>query len=256
MDDVRFCRTNDGKKCRLGEGGFGMVYKAIMNDVDEVAVKVVKTDRPSEKEMEQFDQEVRVLASLHHRNIVQFYGACLQVPNFFFVTELMKGGDLYSALRHHKETMRWDVLGKKVALDVALGINYLHTRKPPMMHRDLKSPNVLLSEEGVAKIADVGMVRPQSKELMTAQPVMTPLWASPEVTRHERASIKADIWSYGILIWEIVSGEDITEYTPLAITKAAAQGGKNGGKPSGKVMKLPPRCPPVAAQIFEMCTEM
>ena len=60
-----------------------------------------------------------------------------------------------------------------------------------MMHRDLKSPNVLLSEEGVAKIADVGMVRAQAKDLVTAQPVMTPLWAAPEVVRHERASIKA-----------------------------------------------------------------
>lgn len=59
-----------------------------------------------------------------------------------------------------------------------------------MMHRDLKSPNVLLSEEGVAKIADVGMVRSQVKDLVTAQPVMTPLWAAPEVVRHERASIK------------------------------------------------------------------
>jgi serine/threonine protein kinase len=76
---------------------------------------------------------------------------------------------------------RWERLGKKVALDVALGLNYLHSQRPPMMHRDLKSPNVLLSEEGVAKIADVGMVRTQVKDLVTAQPVMTPLWAAPEV---------------------------------------------------------------------------
>jgi len=61
------------------------------------------------------------------------------------------------------------------------------------MHRDLKSPNVLLSEEGVAKIADVGMVRSQVKDLVTAQPVMTPLWAAPEVVRHERASIKVGL---------------------------------------------------------------
>ena len=72
--------------------------------------------------------QVRVLRQLHHRNIVQFYGACLEPGSMFFVTELMKGGDLYSALRFHPETMRWDRLGRKVALDVALGINYLHTR--------------------------------------------------------------------------------------------------------------------------------
>ena len=72
--------------------------------------------------------QVQVLRELHHRNIVQFYGANLEPGSMFFVTELMKGGDLYSALRHHPDTMRWDRLGKKVALDTALGINYLHTR--------------------------------------------------------------------------------------------------------------------------------
>jgi serine/threonine protein kinase len=143
----------------------------------------VQAANPSAKDLEIFLTEVRTLSKLHHRNIVQFYGACLDPDRaMFFVTELMKGGDLYSALRHHPETMRWDKLGKKVALDVALGINYLHSRRPPLLHRDLKSPNVLLSEEGVAKIADVGMVRSQVKELVTAQPVMTPLWAAPEVS--------------------------------------------------------------------------
>ena len=72
-----------------------------------------------------------MLRKLHHRNIVQFYGACLEPGAMFFVTELMKGGDLYSALRHHADTMRWDRLGRKVATDVALGINYLHTRCRP-----------------------------------------------------------------------------------------------------------------------------
>ena len=69
-----------------------------------------------------------MLRQLHHKNIVQFYGANLEPGSMFFVTELMKGGDLYSALRHHPDTMRWDRLGKKVAHDTALGINYLHTR--------------------------------------------------------------------------------------------------------------------------------
>eukprot|EP00775_Hariotina_reticulata_P009273 gene9273-9438_t len=210
-----------GRKCRLGEGGFGVVYKAVMHGVDEVAVKLVKATSPNRQELELFLKEVQTLASLHHRNIVQFYGACLEPGNLFFVTELMKGGDLYSALRHHSHTMRWERLGRKVALDVALGLNYLHSQRPPMMHRDLKSPNVLLSEEGVAKIADVGMVRSQVKDLVTAQPVMTPLWAAPEVVRHERASIKADLWSFGIIMWELFSGEDITEYQPLAISRQA-----------------------------------
>eukprot|EP00891_Asterochloris_glomerata_P003410 jgi/Astpho2/3410/e_gw1.00054.45.1_t len=251
-DDISICRNAEGKKCRLGEGGFGVVYKALMNGCDEVAVKLVKADKPSPKDMILFHKEVRILRKLHHRNIVQFYGACLEPGSMFFVTELMKGGDLYSALRNHPETMRWDRLGRKVAMDVALGINYLHTRRPPMMHRDLKSPNVLLSEEGVAKIADVGMVRSQVKELVTAQPVMTPLWAAPEVIRHERASIKADIWSYGILVWELITGLDITEFQPLAIAQAMQLNGSSDG--SSSTLQLPAVCPPIAARLFLECT--
>ncbi|KAL3155148.1 hypothetical protein ABBQ38_011204 [Trebouxia sp. C0009 RCD-2024] len=246
-EDISICRTSENKKCRLGEGGFGVVYKALMNGVDEVAVKLVKADKPTNKELTLFHKEVRVLRTLHHRNIVQFYGACLEPSSMFFVTELMKGGDLYSALRNHPDTMQWDRLGRKVALDVALGINYLHTRRPPMMHRDLKSPNVLLSEEGVAKIADVGMVRPQVQDLVTAQPIMTPLWAAPEVVRHERASVKADMWSYGILVWELISNQDITNLQPLAIAQAMQAG-------TSKSLQLPADCPPVAARIFTECT--
>lgn len=181
-----------------------------------------------------------------------------------------------------------------------------------MMHRDLKSPNVLLSEEGVAKIADVGMVRSQVKDLVTAQPVMTPLWAAPEVVRHERASIKvrargggagpgrggaraasrawrcaspgrlrrlrplaarscrrrhgsdgrprrlptkpqppqADIWSYGIILWELISGEDITTYQPFSISRQMGAGA------SGRALSLPARCPAIARRIFTACTQM
>eukprot|EP01025_Chloroclados_australasicus_P028487 TRINITY_DN2821_c1_g1_i7.p1 TRINITY_DN2821_c1_g1~~TRINITY_DN2821_c1_g1_i7.p1 ORF type:complete len:1255 (+),score=138.74 TRINITY_DN2821_c1_g1_i7:174-3938(+) len=249
--DIEICRNKSGKRQRLGEGGFGVVYKAVMNRVDEVAVKVVKTDAPKPKELELFKKEVQILTGLRHKNIVQFYGACLEPGSLFFVTELMKGGDLYNALRQHPDMMSWDKLGKKVALDIALGINYLHTRKPPMIHRDLKSPNVLLSEEGVAKVADVGMVRSQVKELVTAQPIMTPLWAAPEVVRHERASLKADIWSYGILIWELISGEDITEYQPLAFSRTAKSSSKKG-----KIMYSPQGAPLIAVKIYEECTRM
>jgi serine/threonine protein kinase len=89
---------------------------------------VAQAEAPTRQELELFLREVATLAALHHRNIVQFYGACLDAGGMFFATELMKGGDLYSALRHHAETMRWERLGRKVALDVALGLNYLHSQ--------------------------------------------------------------------------------------------------------------------------------
>lgn len=101
------------------------------------------------------------------------------------------GGDLYGALRRHPELLRWDRLGRKVALDIAMGVHYLQSRRPPVLHRDLKSPNILLTAEGVAKIADVGMSRRMVSDLATAQPIMTPLWSAPEVLRKERVSSKA-----------------------------------------------------------------
>lgn len=149
--------------------------------------------------------------------------------------------------------LRWDRFGKKVALDVALGLNYLHSQKPPMMHRDLKSPNVLLSEEGNAKIADVGMVRAQDKDRVTAQRIMTPLWAAPEVMRREKTSIKADVWSYAILIWEIATGADIIDYQPLALSYIS----KPSSQPSnGRLMTMPHTVPEVARTIFEQCTQL
>jgi len=140
-----------------------------------------------------------------------------------------------------------------VALDVALGLNYLHSQKPPMMHRDLKSPNVLLSEEGNAKIADVGMVRAQDKEKVTAQRIMTPLWAAPEVMRRERTTIKADVWSYAILVWEIATGEDIIDFQPLAMTYISKP---SSAPTTSRIMAMPPNAPEVAKAIFDQCTQL
>ncbi|KAL4420423.1 hypothetical protein ABPG75_010079, partial [Micractinium tetrahymenae] len=239
--DIAICKDPKGRDWRLGEGGFGVVFKGLMNGVDEVAVKRIKAEAPSDAELAAFHREVRVLASLRHRNLVQFYGACLEPDSLMIVTELMKGGDLYTALRRHPQALAWGRLGRKVLLDVALGLNYLHR---------------WLAEEGTAKIADVGMLRRQASELITAQPVMTPLWSAPEVLRRERAGVKADIWSVGVLCWEIVSGRDITELQPLAMARQlqAAQGTQPGG--AGDSLALPPDAPPMARLIFESCTQL
>eukprot|EP00210_Caulerpa_lentillifera_P007764 g7409.t1 len=250
--DVTLCVSPGGGRQCLGEGGFGAVYKALMNNVDEVAVKMVRAQNPTVQQRQSFLQEIRVLSSLRHRNIVQFYGARIRPDCTFFVTEMMKGGDLYTVMRKHRETMRWERFGKKVALDVALGLNYLHSRRPPMMHRDLKSPNVLLSEEGNAKIADVGMVRTQDRELVTAQCIMTPLWAAPEVMRKQKTSTKADVWSYGVLVWEIATGKDIVQYDPLAYKYVERRVSQSE---PGKLMIMPEAAPLIARRIFTQCTK-
>ncbi|KAL4424682.1 hypothetical protein ABPG77_004489 [Micractinium sp. CCAP 211/92] len=256
QSDIVICKDPQGRDWRLGEGGFGVVFKGLMNGVDEVAVKRIKAEAPTDAELAAFHREVQVLASLRHRNLVQFYGACLEPGSLMIVTELMKGGDLYSALRRHPQALAWGRLGRRVLLDVALGLNHLHSQRPPLSHRDLKSPNVLLSEEGTAKIADVGMLRRQASELITAQPVMTPLWSAPEVLRRERAGVKADIWSVGVLCWEIVSGQDITQLEPLAMSRQlqAAQG--DAPADASARVAMPPDAPPLARLIFQSCTQL
>lgn len=138
---------------------------------------------------------------------MQFYGACIQPLNFYMVTELMSN-DLFSILRlpHEAERYKWSgIFGKEVLIGVASGLNYLHSRKPPVVHRDIKSPNILVMD-GVAKIADVGVARTMAASDMTAQKGFTIAWAAPEVIYRRRATEKIDIWSLGVIIWEVVSG--------------------------------------------------
>ncbi|KAK9792727.1 hypothetical protein WJX73_008655 [Symbiochloris irregularis] len=247
-NDVQILKTSSGKKLRIGEGSSGTVYKAMMHGCDEVAVKLVKAQVPTEKERENFYREVLMLHAIRHKNIVQFYGACLEPDCYFIVTELMAGGDMYSALRRCPELMAWGHMGRRIAIDVALGLNYLHSRRPAWMHRDLKSPNVLLTREGVAKIGDVGLMRAQVNPSMTAQNSWTPLWAAPEVICHERASIKADIWSFGIIVWELISQQNIADFPALGMSCQM--------KNAAHMLRLPRMCPSNAARVFYECTKI
>lgn len=201
-EDVQICQRPDGSKWYLGRGGFGEVLKGLIDGVDEVAVKLIKMSSPIA--VEQFKQEINTISMLRHRHILQFYGACVQPTCLYMVTELMKI-DLYSALRKDPRYFWSGQYGPEVALGIASGLHYLHSRKPAMVHRDIKSPNILLMD-GLAKIADVGLARSKAHSDMTAQRGFTMAWAAPEVVYRKRATEKIDIWSYGVILWEIASG--------------------------------------------------
>lgn len=201
-EDVQICQRLDGTKWYLGRGGFGEVLKGVINGVDEVAVKLIKISSPVA--VEQFKHEIDTISMLRHRHILQFYGACVQPTCLYMVTELMKT-DLYSALRRDPKYFWTGQYGPEVALGIVSGLHYLHSRKPPMVHRDIKSPNILLMD-GLAKIADVGLARSKANSDMTAQRGFTMAWAAPEVVYRRRATEKIDIWSFGVILWEIASG--------------------------------------------------
>lgn len=201
--DVDICKRLDGSLWRLGKGGFGEVFKGLKDGVDEVAVKVIRI-QSTHSAVEQFKQEIDMISKLRHRHILQFYGACIKPNCLYMVTELMQT-DLFSALRHSGRYQWTGVYGRDVMIGLASGLHYLHSRRPPVVHRDIKSPNVLLMD-GIAKIADIGIARTKAASDMTAQRGFTIAWAAPEVVYRKRATEKIDIWSLGIILWEVVTG--------------------------------------------------
>ena len=112
-----------------------------MHQVDDVAVKVCKI--LNKQSLDPFKREIELISKLHHRNVLQFYGACLNANNIFMVTELMDV-DLFTALKSDPKVLWSGEYGWNIARDIALGMNYLHRREPTVVHRDLKSSNVLL----------------------------------------------------------------------------------------------------------------
>ena len=217
--DVQICLRPNGSKWLLGKGGFGEVFKGVKDGVDEVAVKIIRIQQQAAT-IEQFKHEIDLISKLRHRHILQFYGACIKPTCLYMVTELMQG-DLYTFLREDKQYMWSGAFGKKICVGIVTGIHYLHSRRPPIVHRDIKSPNILLMD-GLAKIADVGLARAKMNSDITAQSGYTIAWAAPEVICRRRATEKIDIWSFGVILWEIVTGQPPHPYK-LRIHESASQ---------------------------------
>ena len=205
--DVEICKKSDKQLWILGRGGCGEVYRGLKDRVDDVAVKVIRLQvsvGDSGAAVAQFKKEIDIISKLRHRHILQFYGACIQPSCLFMVTELMDT-DLFSALQQCTQ-YTWDgVYGKDVLAGVAAGLHHLHSRRPPIVHRDIKSPNILVMK-GLVKIADVGIAHTMCTSDMTAQRGYTVAWAAPEVILRQRATEKIDIWSFGVILWEVVTG--------------------------------------------------
>jgi len=144
------------------------------------------------------------MEALRHPNIVMFLGACTKPPNFAIVLEYCSGGTLWSLLQQKSIELSWEDR-RQLALDTAKGMNYLHDRPTPILHRDLKSLNLLLDESKRVKLADFGWTK-GLQNYMTGK-IGTYQWMAPEVISAFQYTEKADIYSFGIILWEIASRE-------------------------------------------------
>ncbi|KAF2554668.1 hypothetical protein F2Q68_00013603, partial [Brassica cretica] len=168
-----------------------------------VAVKKFIDQDITGEALEEFRSEVRMMRRLRHPNIVLFMGAVTRPPHLSIVTEFLPRGSLYRLI--HRPNNQLDERKRlRMALDAARGMNYLHSCNPVIVHRDLKSPNLLVDKNWVVKVCDFGLSRMKlSTYLSSKSTAGTAEWMAPEVLRNEPADEKCDVYSYGVILWEL-----------------------------------------------------
>uniref|UniRef100_A0A6M2DJQ0 Mitogen-activated protein kinase kinase kinase 7 n=1 Tax=Xenopsylla cheopis TaxID=163159 RepID=A0A6M2DJQ0_XENCH len=184
----------------VGKGSFGVVWKAKWKGIF-VAVK----DIESEAERKAFSVEVRQLSRVSHPNIVRLYGACSNGPAVCLVMEYAEGGSLYNVLHCNPKPKYTAAHAMSWALQCAQGVAYLHAMQPkPLIHRDLKPPNLLLISGGkVLKICDFGTAADKSTYMTNNKG--SAAWMAPEVFEGSSYTEKCDVFSWGIILWEVIS---------------------------------------------------
>ncbi|KAK4405377.1 Serine/threonine-protein kinase STY46 [Sesamum angolense] len=227
---------------KVASGSYGDLYKGTYCS-QEVAIKILKAERLNTELQKEFAQEVYIMRKVRHKNVVQFIGACTRPPNLCIVTEYMSGGSVYDYLHKQKGSFKLPAL-LKVAIDVSKGMNYLHQNN--IIHRDLKAANLLMDENEVVKVGDFGVARVKAQTgVMTAE-TGTYRWMAPEVIEHKPYDHKADVFSFGVVLWELLTGKLPYEYlTPLQAAVGVVQ---KGLRPT-----IPKHTHPKLAELLERC---
>jgi len=193
----------------LGSGGFGAVHRGRLRGED-VAIKRLHLDsgQITADQLAEFRKEVTNLQALRHPRLIRFIGVALEPPVLCIVTELADGGSLH-ALLHTRCLPLTEVLRRSLVLQITEGVAFLHCRQPPCVHRDLKSPNVVLDSELNAKLCDFGLTESMDKTHISRRETEcgSPRYMAPEVfDARDKLTEKLDVWSLGCLIVEVLTG--------------------------------------------------
>ncbi|CAM6086516.1 unnamed protein product [Calypogeia fissa] len=201
--------NNFDEKNILGKGSHSIVYKGLLNDGEVVAVKRPTLGRRTLQDAISFDNELDILSKLRHRHLVNLIGFCSEAREKLLVVEFMENGTLFDNLHHSGDSpLSWSAR-LDMALQAAKAIQALHTASPPIIHRDVKSSNILVDRNWNAKLSDLGLAIRGQLDDVTRQgnpPAGTMGYIDPEYQTPSQLSTKSDVFSFGILLLEIMSG--------------------------------------------------
>ncbi|URD75062.1 LRR receptor-like serine threonine-protein kinase [Musa troglodytarum] len=194
---------------KIGRGGFGTVYKGILRNGVTVAVKVLSAD--SRQGVREFLTEIDVITNIKHSNLVELIGCCVEGSNRILVYEYLENGSLDRALLGSNSDavkLNW-YIRSAICMGIARGLMYLHEElQPPVVHRDIKASNILLDRNFLPKIGDFGVAKlfPDNITHISTRVAGTTGYLAPEYALKGQLTKKADIYSFGVLVLEIISG--------------------------------------------------
>ncbi|KAM4093281.1 hypothetical protein ACB094_06G103500 [Castanea mollissima] len=215
LESIRVATHNFSNENKLGQGGYGPVYKGKLPSGQEIAVK--RLSKVSGQGLKEFKNEVVLIAKLQHQNLVKLYGYCIEGNEKILLYEYMPNKSLDSFIFDQKQSviLDWE-MRFNIILGIARGLLYLHQdSRLRIIHRDLKTSNILLDHEMNPKISDFGLAKivgGKQTEAMTSRVAGTYGYMSPEYALEGIFSIKSDVFSFGVVLLEIISGKKNTGF--------------------------------------------
>ncbi|XP_059671075.1 cold-responsive protein kinase 1-like [Cornus florida] len=207
-NELRNATDNFHPSSKIGRGGFGTVYKGILKNGKEVAVKTLSAE--SKQGVREFLTEIETISNVRHPNLVELIGCCAHGTNRILVYEYLENNSLDSALLGTKRTIKLDWERRSaICMGTARGLAYLHEELVPhIVHRDIKASNILLDKDFTPKIGDFGLAKlfPDTITHITTRIAGTTGYLAPEYVLGGQLTLKADVYSFGVLVFEVVSG--------------------------------------------------
>ncbi|KAJ7946989.1 Protein kinase [Quillaja saponaria] len=234
---------------RFAHGAHSRLYHGMYKD-EAVAVKIIMVPDDDENGTlaarleKQFNREVTLLSLLHHRNLIKFIAACRKPPVYCVITEYLSEGSLRGYLHklEHKSLSLQKLIA--IALDIAYGMEYIHSQG--VIHRDLKPENILIDQDFHLKIADFGIACEEAYCDLLADDPGTYRWMAPEMIKRKTYGRKVDVYSFGLILWEMVAGT--IPYEDMNPIQAAFAVVHKNLRPV-----IPSDCPPAMRALIEQC---